>query len=564
MNGSQLSMGCIGVCAMVLLGPACGGGGSGAGGSGAGTSTTSDTTTTTDTTSTSVTTGAGGDPTGTGGSGVGGGTGGSATGGGGAGGAIPVTCGDGKIDVGEECDDGDKNANISACTLACKKALCGDGFVQSGVEECDQGAQNSNAGACTLACKVAVCGDGLKAPSEGCDDGNMIEADGCNPNCVVSGAPLWSQTYAGAGNGIDVWNAVTADSAGNVIATGRETVGGQGANVITRKYDGSGNVLWTQTYAGVVAGGDDEGNGVAADAAGNVVVIGYESTAAQGKNIWLRKYGPNGAVLWTQSVNGSPLINFDDIGYGVAAGPGGDFYIAASAQTTAGQGRDTIVGKISGADGNFIWFDTYNGVVSQDDEARTVAFDGAGNIVTAGVTRGPTSFDVWVRKIADLGGSKSITWTSTYNGLADGLDVGFAIDVDAQGNPVVVGAETVTGQGLNMWICKFSSAQGNPLWTQGYDGPAHKNDIAEGVIIDAVGNVIVAGFDSQADLSTNVRIRKYTAAGTLLWTQFYNGAANDNDAANGVTVDASGSIFIAGFENVNGQNANALLRKHAP
>jgi outer membrane protein assembly factor BamB len=132
------------------------------------------------------------------------------------------------------------------------------------------------------------------------------------------------------------------------------------------------------------------------------------------------------------------------------------------------------------------------------------------------------------------------------------------------GNPVVAGAETVAGHGLDMWIRKYSAAQGNTVWTQGFDDPASKNDIAEGVAIDAADNVIIAGFDSQADQSTDVRLRKYSAAGSLLWTNAYNGALNSNDAANAVAIDASGAILVAGFETVNGQNANALLRKHAP
>ena len=82
--------------------------------------------------------------------------------------------------------------------------------------------------------------------------------------------------------------------------------------------------------------------------------------------------------------------------------------------------------------------------------------------------------------------------------------------------------------------------------------------------IDAGDNVIVAGFDSQADQSTDVRLRKYSAAGNLLWTNAYDGALSSNDAANAVAIDASGAILVAGFETVNGQNANALLRKHAP
>eukprot|EP01135_Chromosphaera_perkinsii_P007343 Nk52_evm1s795 gene=Nk52_evmTU1s795 len=47
-------------------------------------------------------------------------------------------CGDGHKDDGEECDDGN-NENNDSCTNSCKKNVCGDGFVNPGVEECDDG-----------------------------------------------------------------------------------------------------------------------------------------------------------------------------------------------------------------------------------------------------------------------------------------------------------------------------------------------------------------------------------------------------------------------------------------
>jgi cysteine-rich repeat protein len=45
-------------------------------------------------------------------------------------------CGNGVLDTGEDCDDGN-TVDTDACTSACQNAVCGDGVIHSGVEECD-------------------------------------------------------------------------------------------------------------------------------------------------------------------------------------------------------------------------------------------------------------------------------------------------------------------------------------------------------------------------------------------------------------------------------------------
>ncbi|MCB9700799.1 MAG: DUF4215 domain-containing protein [Myxococcales bacterium] len=94
------------------------------------------------------------------------------------------TCGDGQVDIDEECDDGEDNGDDRKCTSECTNNVCGDGYLLSGVEECDDG-NNSNTDECVDGCKLAACGDGhLLAGVEGCDDGDTDDDDACPTTCV--------------------------------------------------------------------------------------------------------------------------------------------------------------------------------------------------------------------------------------------------------------------------------------------------------------------------------------------------------------------------------------------
>jgi cysteine-rich repeat protein len=100
-----------------------------------------------------------------------------------------AVCGDGYVNVGvEECDDGN-TANTDACLNDCVAAVCGDGYVQAGQEECDDG-NAANDDACLDDCVEAVCGDGFVFEGqEECDDGNTLDGDGCDSDCTSSCLP---------------------------------------------------------------------------------------------------------------------------------------------------------------------------------------------------------------------------------------------------------------------------------------------------------------------------------------------------------------------------------------
>lgn len=102
-------------------------------------------------------------------------------------------CGDGKVDVGEECDDGNLD-EIDACTTKCRPPGCGDDILQPG-EICDDGNLDDNDD-CTSKCKPSVCGDGiLREDTEECDDANAISTDACLPSCklaICGDAVVWA------------------------------------------------------------------------------------------------------------------------------------------------------------------------------------------------------------------------------------------------------------------------------------------------------------------------------------------------------------------------------------
>lgn len=58
-------------------------------------------------------------------------------------------CGDGAVQAGEECDDGNRS-DEDGCLSSCRWAVCGDGHVRTGVEECDPGGVTGNG--CTSTC----------------------------------------------------------------------------------------------------------------------------------------------------------------------------------------------------------------------------------------------------------------------------------------------------------------------------------------------------------------------------------------------------------------------------
>lgn len=96
--------------------------------------------------------------------------------------AAPSVCGDARVDIGEECDDGN-SFDEDGCSHTCLAERCGDGLLQRG-ESCDDGNDEGGDG-CSATCSEEYCGNGVLEGFEECDDGNLTIGDGCSDECAI-------------------------------------------------------------------------------------------------------------------------------------------------------------------------------------------------------------------------------------------------------------------------------------------------------------------------------------------------------------------------------------------
>jgi len=69
--------------------------------------------------------------------------------------------------------------------VGCPSAVCGNAMTE-GTEECDDGNMMDGDG-CDNNCTMTKCGNGIMTLGEMCDDGNLIDGDGCDSNCTMTG-----------------------------------------------------------------------------------------------------------------------------------------------------------------------------------------------------------------------------------------------------------------------------------------------------------------------------------------------------------------------------------------
>lgn len=190
--------------------------------------------------------------------------------------------------------------------------------------------------------------------------------------------------------------------------------------------------------------------------------------------------------------------------------------------------------------GNPLWTKRYDRA-SEQDRAKALALDGAGNIyVTGWSTLGTYAGYLTIKYLSN----GDTAWVRRY-GLTGYNYYPSAITVDNSGNCYVTGIRVGGASYLDYLTVKYNSL-GETAWVRIYDGPGSDYDSAAAVVVDASGNVYVTGYSMQNSMEDYLTI-KYNALGDTIWTRRYTRVSGSEDEALAMTLDNSGSLLVTGY-----------------
>ncbi len=368
------------------------------------------------------------------------------------------------------------------------------------------------------------------------------------------GAVLWRREITGTNESSNnEAKAVAVTAEGDVVAAGVTTFDVRVFTVV--KINGAtGELIWRRGIQGSGPSNFAYAQSVAVDGNGDVVAAGYSIIDADGLLTTVKLASATGEVIWRRDVTGTAFdgwadsVRVDAVGDVIASGT------VLNCKTDPPCDSQDIhydfhVLKMSGGNGTLIWRRSLRGTTrGGDDEAVSAAIDASGDVIAAGYTENTnTKYDVTVAKLARDSGE--VVWRTDINGAANEDDFASSVVLDAQGNAVVVG-DTVNSPGSRDFsVFKLSGASGGEVWRLLLRGAAGASNYAQAVALDANGDVLAAGetqnFDPSMSEFTVVKARGDT--GAEVWHHLADGDLGESSFANGVAVDANGDIAAAGF-----------------
>jgi hypothetical protein len=139
----------------------------------------------------------------------------------------------------------------------------------------------------------------------------------------------------------------------------------------------------------------------------------------------------------------------------------------------------------------------------------------------------------------------ALNWAVTINGSQSAWDESRLLYVDASGNSYFGSySSTITG-GNDVTIYKYNSS-GTMVWAANQDGAATGNiDWANGLIVDASGNIYISGYNT--DFSGTAVIVSFNSSGTFRWISHLSTVFNDESfsiATDGTFIYACAHTFI--------------------
>ncbi len=367
---------------------------------------------------------------------------------------------------------------------------------------------------------------------------------------------LWESRYTSAGANVDAAVDLVIDNSGNVYVVGTSYSTSSGYDIVTIKYDALGAQQWIQVYNGT-GNGLDEARDIEIDNNGNIYVAGYTAISGGNYDYVIIKYDNNGVQQWVNTYNGS--ANGFDEAYALAVDVNGNCYVTGGSDAGT-QGSNFVTIKYD-ASGNIVWTQSYNGSGNSIDAATQITLDALGNVYVSGHSFGSgTDLDFATIKYSNAG---TQLWVSRYNNSAiNSFEIPEALTIDANGN-VYVGGSSYGGLATdNDYLLVKYNNNGTLLWAQYFDGDANEEDKIYDIVTDGNENVYVTGRSLGVNATgENIITLKYDINGSLIWRNDYNGPANGYDEGRAIAIGNSGALYVTGYSAGNGTNNDYLTLK---
>jgi len=299
----------------------------------------------------------------------------------------------------------------------------------------------------------------------------------------ASGVQEWVSTYTSP-FGVLAF-AVTVDVSGNVYVCGRVATSTDlsSTDFLTIKYNSQGVQQWVRTYDGTAHSGD-MGELIAVDGLGNVFVSGEATgqhrkgrlTIATGGDIVTIKYNPSGNELWVTTFNDL----YNDAPRELLVDAAGNVYVTGENDKPAPPNTDFLFDsdfitiKYNGG-GNQKWLARFSGTSGPEISIpQDMVLDGAGNVYVTGGSHTVSSNDGLTIKYNASGIEQ---WQARYPDMSVNTLLGFNnIALDNVGGLYVSGTVEESGSGKNFKTVKYSGSSGIQSWVATYNGPANGND----------------------------------------------------------------------------------------
>jgi uncharacterized delta-60 repeat protein len=194
------------------------------------------------------------------------------------------------------------------------------------------------------------------------------------------------------------------------------------------------------------------------------------------------------------------------------------------------------------------WMRFYNGPPGGVDAAFAVvemSGTAAGGAAVTGRSRGTSWHDDFAVVRYNAQGDQ--LWSARYDN--GGQDFSFLVGADSEGNVYVAG-DSYGNDNFDYALIKYSPT-GERLWVRRYNGPGNMDDLPEAMVVDAAGNIYIAGysfkeFQANNTIASHFHIIKYDTHGDIVWQHHLSGDPHLGAGANAITLDPHGNIYAAG------------------